>query len=196
MIRVALTGGIGTGKSTTLGLFERLGVPTLSADAVVHQLLRRDGAAYALVAKRFPDAKKPEGICRKTLGQNVFSDAEALRTLEAILHPLVQKAEQEFLHHAHIGGHALAVVEIPLLFETGGQKRFDVVVVTSASAFLKWKRVKDRDHMTRERFDSIVKRQWPDAKKLARADFVVHTGLGKASALRQVETIVRTLCAK
>lgn len=192
MIRVALTGGIGTGKSTTLALFERLGVPCLNADAVVHQLLARGGAAYAAVATQFPSTQTPEGICRKTLGDLVFADASALHKLESILHPLVVQAEAAFLHSVQA---PLAVVEIPLLFETGSQSRFDVIVVTTASPMTKWWRVKGRPHMTEAKFRAIVARQWPEAKKLAHADFVVHTGLGKAAALRQVKQIVSTLHA-
>ncbi len=195
MIKLALTGGIGTGKSTTLAMFESLGVPVLSADQVVHELLRKEGEGFAPVAALFPTAVIETGICRKTLGSIVFSDDEALKKLEAILHPLVQKTEDDFLQKMQQAGQPLAVVEIPLLFETGGERRFDKVVVTAASAFTKWRRVKDRPHMTRERFRAIVARQWPDTKKLARADFIVHTGLGKAAAMRQVRTIVRKLHA-
>ncbi len=187
MMRLALTGGIGTGKSTTLAMFARLGVPVLSADAIVHRLLAVPGVPYDAVASAFPDAVMQGRICRQMLGRLVFSDAPALARLEAILHPPVQRAEAQFLLACRA---PLAVVEIPLLFETSGQTRFDAVVVTAASPDIKWRRVQQRAHMTREAFEAILARQWPDVKKLAHADFVVHTGLGQATAFRQVKTIV------
>lgn len=195
MKKVALTGGIGTGKSTTLAMFKAHGVPVLSADTVVHRLLKKSGAGFAPVAKRFPEAVIDTGICRKTLGAIVFNDDVALKELEAILHPLVRKAENAFMQSMRASGYKVAVIEIPLLFETKGQRRFDVVVVTMASAAVKWRRVKNRANMTEERFRAIVKHQWADAKKVALADYVVHTGLGRASAMHQVAEILEELDA-
>ena len=190
MVILGLTGSIGMGKSTAAANFRRVGVPVHDADEVVHGLLARGGAAVEKIARLFPDAVKDGAIDRGYIAGQVFEDPDALERLEMVLHPMVRRDEAAFLGAAARRGCRLVVLDVPLLFETGGEARCDAVVVVSCPRFIQEKRVLKRPGMTRERFESILARQMPDAEKRRRADFVVLTGLGRAFGLNQVRNIV------
>ncbi len=191
MVVLGLTGSIGMGKSTTAGMFRYLGVPVHDADAAVHRLTGPGGAAVAAVAAEFPDAVRDGAVDRRVLGARVFEDPAALDRLEAILHPLVRAEEKRFLDRHRRRRAPLVVLDVPLLFETGGEARCDAVVVVTAPAFLQRQRALRRPGMTEERLARVLARQMPDAEKRRRADFVVPTGLGRGFALRRVAEIVR-----
>jgi len=195
-LRIGLTGSIGMGKSETAKLFARLGVPAYDADAAVHMLYEKDGAAVAPVGEAFPNCVKDGEVDRKALGERVMGDAQALARLEAIVHPLVLQVEQAFIARAKAQGADLVVLDIPLLFETGAERRFDAVVVVSAPDAVQWARVMARPGMSQDRFARILSRQLPDAEKRARADYVVDTGQGLEHAFAQVRRIVEELRAK
>jgi len=194
VIILGLTGSIGMGKSTAAKNLRRLGVPLFDADAVVHRLLAPGGAAVRPVEAAFPGMRdKAGGIDRRRLGQFVFHDPPALRRLEGILHPMVRRAEQRFVAGARARRAPLVVLDIPLLFETGGVERCDFVLVVSAPARLQRERVMRRPGMSDSRFADILRAQIPDREKRRRADFVVTTSLGRSIAFRQLKAIVRTL---
>jgi dephospho-CoA kinase len=195
MLVLGLTGSIGMGKSTAAAMLRRLGLPVHDADAAVHRLMAPGGAAVAQVAAAFPEAAGPNGIDRAKLGRAVLTDSPALKRLEAILHPLVRAEARAFLAKQARLRQPLVVLDIPLLYETGGDQLCDYVVVVSAPAFIQRARVLRRPGMTEARFQAILARQLPDAEKRRRADFVVQTGLNKAHALRQLATMVRLLRA-
>jgi len=191
MVILGLTGSIGMGKSAAARAFRRLGVPVHDADKAVHALLAKDGEAVAAVAEAFPGVVRDGAVDRQALARRVFDDDDALARLEALLHPLVRRSEQRFLKAARAHGRRVVVLDIPLLFETGGEDRCDAVVVVSAPAFVQAQRVLKRTGMTRERLGSILARQMPDAEKRRRADFIIPTGLGLDFSLRAVRKIVR-----
>lgn len=193
MLVLGLTGSIGMGKSTAAGLFRSLGVPVHDADAAVHKLFRKDGAAVATIEKRFPDAVIGGAVDRERLGKLVFGDSGALRDLEAIVHPLVRRARDRFLALQRRAGRRAAVLDVPLLFETGGESVCDKVFVVSAPAFLQRQRVLARPGMTESRLSSILKKQMPDREKRRRADYVLPTGLGRAVTTREIKRILRRL---
>ena len=190
MILIGLTGSIGMGKSETARMFRREGVPVYDADAAVHALMRRGGAAVAPVEAAFPGVVKDGAIDRPELGKRVFGKPQELRKLEKIIHPLVGQAQRRFLQAAQRRGEKLVVLDIPLLFETGGDRYVDVSVVVSAPAAVQRKRVLARTGMTAERLDQVLKLQTPDAVKRRKADFIVPSGLGKAFARRAVRRII------
>ena len=193
MVILGLTGSIGMGKSMAARAFRRAGVPVHDADHAVHGLLAKGGRAVALVEAAFPGVTRDGAVDRAKLGARVFADADAdaLARLESILHPMVRQAERRFLRRAAAAGHRIAVLDVPLLFETGGEKRCDAVVVVSAPPFVQKARVMKRPGMTRARLESILAQQMPDKDKRRRADFVVLTGLGRAFSLRRINNIVR-----
>ena len=193
MLVLGLTGSIGMGKTTAAGMLRRLGLPLHDADAVVHRLLGRGGAAVAQIAIAFPGVVKEGAVDRKALGDRVFGDPAALARLEAILHPLVRAAARSFLRRQARRGKSLAVLDIPLLFETGGEVLCDAVVLVSAPARVQAARVLSRPGMTREKFAAIKAQQMSDAEKRRRADFVVPTGLGRRETLRRLTEIVRLM---
>ena len=194
MIILGLTGSIGMGKSTAAATLRRLGVPLFDADAEVHRLLAPGGAAVASIEALFPEVREAAGgIDRRRLGQRVFGDPPALRRLEAILHPRVRAAERRFVEQARARRERLVVLDIPLLFETGGAARCDVVLVVSAPSRLQRERVMRRPGMTESRFAGILRAQMPDAEKRRRADFVVPTALGRDVSFRCLQAIVRRL---
>jgi dephospho-CoA kinase len=193
MLIVGLTGSIGMGKSTAAAMLRRLGLPVHDADAAVHRLMARGGAAVEAVAAAFPGVERAGVIDRKLLAAKVLGDPAALKRLEAILHPLVRHETRRFLALQARLRRPLAVLDIPLLYETGGEDRCDVVIVVSAPAFIQRARVLSRPGMSEARFRAILQRQLPDAEKRRRADFVVQTGLNKAHALRQLAAIVTLL---
>jgi len=191
MIVLGLTGSIGMGKSTTAAMFREVGVPVHDADATVHRLY--SGAAAPLIEAAFPGVVKDGVVDRKALGDRVLGDAAAIRRLEAIVHPLVREAAKAFLAQAAAQRATVAVLDIPLLFETQGEDRVDAVIVVTADAAIQRQRVLARPGMTEERFVQILARQVPDAEKRRRAHFIVDTGLGMAGARRQVRDIVRAV---
>ncbi len=196
MIVLGLTGSIGMGKSTAAATLRLLGVPVFDADAEVHRLLATGGAAVAPVEAAFSGVRAAAGgIDRQRLGQCVFKDRAALHRLEAILHPLVRAAERRFVASARARRERLAVLDIPLLFETGGGMRCDYVVVVSAPARLQRERVMRRPGMSAARFAGILAAQMPDREKRRRADFVVWTALGRDESFRKLRAIVRQLRA-
>ena len=190
---VGVTGSIGMGKTTTARLFARLGYPVFDADAVVHRLYAESGAAVPPIAREFPAAISGGVVDRRKLSSIVAGDREALARLEAIVHPLVRAEEQEFLIAARGAGHRLAVLDIPLLFETGREKEVDAVIVASAPEDVQKARVRARPGMTLETFASIIARQLPDSEKRRRADFVVDTSRGLEMAFEQVRGIADEL---
>ena len=193
MIRLGLTGSIGMGKSETAKMFRRLGVPVCDADRLVHDLYAVGGAAVGPVERAFPGVMRNGAIDRAELGRRVVGRPEEIRQLEAIVHPLVRRAQQIFLDAARRRRERLVVLDIPLLYETGGEARVDYVAVTSAPPALQRARVLRRPGMTEERFLGILSHQVPDREKRRRADFVIRTGLGRRDALDQVRAIVRRL---
>jgi dephospho-CoA kinase len=193
---LGLTGSIGMGKSTAAAMLRRLGVPVHDADATVHRLLGRGGAAVAAIGAAFPGVVEDGAVNRQELGRRVFGQPAELRRLEAILHPLVRRAETEFLKRQRRRHARLVVLDIPLLFETGGQKRCDKVAVVSCPAFLQAQRVLRRPGMSAARLAAIRAQQMPDHQKRRRADFVLPTGAGRAPVLRGLRRIVTLMAAQ
>lgn len=191
MIVIGLTGSVGMGKSTTAGLFAAEGIPVFDADATVHALYR--GRAVVPVEAAFPGVARDGVIDRATLGQRVIGDAEAMKRLEAIVHPMVRTARAAFLTKARLRGASLAVLDIPLLFETGGETEVDVVVLASAPEPVQKARVLARPGMTEARFAAILAQQMPDADKRRRARFVIETGQGLEDATAQVRAVIAAL---
>jgi dephospho-CoA kinase len=195
VIVLGLTGSIGMGKSAAAATLRRLGVLVFDADAEVHRLLAHGGAAVAAVEAAFPGVRAISGcIDRQRLGQRVFNDPAALRCLEGILHPRVRAAEKRFVARARARRERLVVLDIPLLFETGGGGRCDFVVVVSAPKRLQRERVLRRRGMSEARLAGILDAQMPDREKRRRADFVVATALGRGESFRRLRAIVRMLC--
>jgi dephospho-CoA kinase len=190
---LGLTGSIGMGKSTLARQFRLLGIPVCDSDALVHRLLAKGGRAVAPVAQLFPETLKEEAIDRKALGSIVFFDARRMKELEAILHPTVQQEQQHFIARYRRRQKPLVVLDIPLLYETSAEKRCHAVTVVTAPFFLQRQRVLRRPGMTKSRFQEILAKQLPDNEKRKRADFVIHSGLGKAYSFRQVKLLVHSL---
>ena len=190
MFVIGLTGSIGMGKTTTAQLFAQAGVPVHDADATVHRLYENEAAAAIEAA--FPGTTKDGKVDRAALGQRVTGDAQALHRLEAIVHPLVRAAEVSFLEQAEKSGAKTSVLDIPLLFETGGDKRVDAVVVVSAPPEVQRARVLERG-LSPAQFEALLARQMPDAEKRRRADFVVDTSRGIESARAQVQDILSAI---
>jgi dephospho-CoA kinase len=178
MIILGLTGSIAMGKSKAAEVFLQKGVPVHDADAVVHRLLAKGGLAVPLVAEIFPQAISKGAVDRKALGAIVFADPLQLKRLEAILHPLVRQDEQRFLAAARRRRAKVALLNIPLFFETGGEKRCHATIVVTAPAFVQESRVLRRAGMTREKLDGVRRNQMPEQEKRKRADFIVQTGNG------------------
>ena len=190
---VGLTGGIGMGKSTAANSFRRLRVPVFDADVAVHALQARGGRAVAPIGAAFPGTMRDGRVDREALRRAVLGDAPALTRLERIVHPLVRDAERRFLAAARRRAEPLVVLDIPLLFETRGEGRCDLVVVVTAPAAVQRGRVLRRPGMTPDRLAYILSRQLPDAEKRRRAGRVVRTGLSRHHAQRAIEAVVREL---
>jgi dephospho-CoA kinase len=191
MIVVGLTGSIGMGKSTAAAMLRRLKVPVHDADATVHRLLAPGGAAVREVLAAFPGVGTIEGgIDRQALGRHVFADVTALRRLERILHPKVGAVDRRFLAACARRRVPLVVRDVPLLYETGGERRCDAVLVVSAPAFLQRQRVLGRPGMTEAKFRDILIKQVPDRQKRRRTPYVVETGLGKRHTLKKLHDFV------
>jgi dephospho-CoA kinase len=176
MIILGLTGSIGMGKSTTANLFAEAGVPVYDADATVHMLY--EGEAVPAIEAAFPGTTVDGKVDRNKLSARVVHDPAAIKQLEQIVHPMLGASRQKFLDDAERSGAPVAVVDVPLLFETGGEKRVDAVVVVTTTPELQRQRILARDNMTSEKLDAILARQLPDAEKRRRADFVVDTSGG------------------
>lgn len=191
MIVIGLTGSIGTGKSTTAKMFADEGIPVNDADAVVHDLYRTD--AVAPLENAFPGVAKDGAIDRTELSRQLAAAPEKFATLEKIVHPLVRQRERQFLDLQAAAGTPIVLLDIPLLFETGGRDHIDQVVVTTCDPQVQRDRVLARPGMTAQKFELILSRQLPDAEKRARADFVVDTGSGMEEARRVVRSIIAAL---
>ena len=176
MIILGLTGSIGMGKSTTAKLFTEAGVPVYDADATVHMVY--EGEAVPAIEAAFPGTTVGGKVDRAKLSAQVVHDAAAMKRLEGIVHPMLRAYHQKFLDEAEQSGAPVAVVDVPLLYETGGEKRVDAVVVVTTSPEVQRERILARDNMTAEKLDAILARQLPDAEKRRRADFVVDTSHG------------------
>jgi dephospho-CoA kinase len=183
---VGLTGGIGMGKSFAAKAFRRAGVPVFDADREVHRLQGRNGRALPAIAAAFPGVVQDGVLDRAALRQAVLADRGKLRVLEGILHPLVRAAQRRFLARARSAGARMVVLDVPLLFETGGDRRVDHVVVVSAPAPVQRARVRARRRMSDAEIDRMIALQMPDAAKRARADTVIRTGLSRHFAVRAI----------
>jgi dephospho-CoA kinase len=189
MFVIGLTGSIGMGKSTTARFFADAGVPVHDADATVHRLY--EGQAAPLVEAAFPGTTAGGKVDRAKLAARVLGDKTALRQLEAIVHPLVRQAEKQFLAEAEGAGAPVAVLDIPLLFETGGQERVDAVVTVSAPPEVQRSRLLERPGMAAEKLEALIANQLPDPEKRRRADFIVDSSQGFDAARAQVADILR-----
>lgn len=176
MIILGLTGSIGMGKSTTAKLFAEAGVPVYDADATVHQLY--EGEAVPAIEAAFPGTTVHGKVDRARLSAKVVHDPAAIKRLEAIVHPMLGASRRKFLDDAERSGAPVAVIDVPLLYETGGEKRVDAVVVVTTTPENQRQRILARDNMSEEKLDAILARQLPDAEKRKRADFVVDTSHG------------------
>lgn len=212
MIVIGLTGSIGMGKSTTGSMLEYLGVPVHDADAIVHELLQYDSEVWLALAAAFPYFSYPQIYGRKhllnpfketvrflkrdALSKIIFDKEEERKKLENILHPFVRKAQQEFIQKQRGLGRDIVALDIPLLFETGADTRVDYTMNVTAPKFVQAARVLARPGMTRKKLAAIIKSQMPDGEKSARADFIVHTGLGRAQTMRELKAILAKIREK
>lgn len=195
MLKLGLTGSIGMGKTETAKMFRALDIPVFDADATVHRLYGVGGKAVAPVEAAFPGVTRDGAVDRERLGEMVLSDPQAIARLEAIVHPLVRDEQKSFLAEAEAAGADIVVLDIPLLFETGGEDRVDRIVVVSAPAAVQRTRVLERPGMTPDKFEAILEQQVPDVDKRARADFIIETDKGLDDALCQVKAVVDSLRA-
>jgi dephospho-CoA kinase len=195
MIVLGLTGGIGMGKSTAAAAFRRARIPVFDADAAVHRLQARGGRAIRAIEAAFPGTVRDGAVDRMALRQAVLGKPDALARLEHILHPMVQQEERAFVARARRRGNRAVVLDIPLLFETGGDARVDRVVVVSAPRSVQMQRVRRRRRMTAADIAAVIARQMPDAEKRRRADVVVSTGLSRHHSLRTLSRLIREVLA-
>lgn len=193
MLIIGLTGSIGMGKSATAQMFAKRGVPVCDSDALVHGLYEQGGAAVEPVTALFPEANVDGRIDRQVLSRLVLGKPEELRRLERIVHPLVGLAQAKFLQDCAARGERMVVLDIPLLLESAGPRRVDVIVVVSAPADVQRARVLARPGMTPEKFEAILAKQVPDDVKRAKADFVIDTSKGFEYAEKQVEAVIQAL---
>jgi dephospho-CoA kinase len=195
MITIGLTGSIGMGKSTTAAMFAEEGAPVYDADAEVHKLQAKGGAAVDAIEAAFPGVVKDGAVDRQTLGERVFSHPEALNRLNGIIYPMLGSGRAAFFAAAEARGCDMVVLDIPKLFETGGEARMDAVVVVSAPEAVQRERVLARPGYSQARLDAILANQMPDAEKRARADFVIDTGQGFEHAREQVRQVIAAIRA-
>ena len=191
MLVIGLTGGIGMGKSAAAEHFARRGIPVFNADACVHRLY--EGEAVAAIEAAFPGATRDGKVDRKLLSETLAGSQARLMQLEAIVHPLVVKAEIDFLIEQEDMGAKLAVLEIPLLFETGAERRVDVTIVLSAPAQVQRERVLARPGMTLDKLEHLLARQLSDAERRRRADYVVDSGLSLAGMHAELDRLLESL---
>ena len=192
---IGLTGGIGMGKSTVAKVFRRAGIPVFDADATVHALQAPGGAALPRIAAEFPGTVPDGRLDRVRLRSAVVGDDAAMRRLERILHPLVRRAERRFIALARRARAPAVLLDIPLLLETGGEKRVDQVIVVSAPRSVQIARLRRRGRMTPAQIDAIIARQMPDAEKRRHADLVIRTGLSRFHAMRPLKRLIGSLHA-
>ena len=193
MIVLGVTGSIAMGKSTVAAMFSHLNNPIHDADKTVHDLMDVNGKAYNEIAKNFPGSVGVNGVNRIKLGREVFDDPEKLKQLENILHPLVREARDKFIKRQHRRKSRLVILDVPLLYETGGNNHCDKTLVVSAPYFIQKQRALARRGMTQTKFHDILKQQMPDHEKRKRANFIVPTGLGKAYTYRVLKRLMRDL---
>lgn len=192
---IGLTGSVGMGKSVAASLLRRLRIPVHDSDAAIHEMLSPRGEAFTLVARMFPAAwdLKKHVIDRRKLGEIVFNDPEARRKLEAVLHPYVWARQRKFILKARRLGLKQVVLDIPLLYETGSERKCDAVVVVTAPHLIQRQRVLRRANMSEQKFHAILALQLPDLEKRRRADYVVQSGLGRAFTLQRLKAFLRSL---
>ena len=190
MYLIGLTGSIGMGKTQTAALFEEEGVPRYDADAAVHGLYEVGGAAVGPIGEMFPEAVRDGAVDRAALGRVVLKDGAKLAALEKMVHPLANATQVDFLNAQMAAGATHVLLDIPLLFETGGHEFVDCVVVVSAPPDIQRARVLERSGMTEEKFADILAKQMPDSDKRAAADFIVDSSVSVADAHRQVKEIL------
>ncbi len=193
MIIIGLTGSIGMGKTASAAMFRAEGCPVFDADKAVHDLYAKDGKAVPLIKAVFPDAIKDGAVDRAVLGGHMRADPLNLTVLESFIHPMVSEKRRAFLTDAQQSGADIAVFDVPLLFETGGDKHVDIIVVVTAPPDMQRARVLARPGMMADVFESLLARQTPDAEKRARADFIVYTDKGLEHAREQVQAILRSI---
>jgi len=193
MLLAGLTGSIGMGKSETAKMFAALGVPVYDADAAVHALYDKGGSAVAVVEAAFPGTVVDGKVDRAKLGAATLGNPEAIKKLNGIIHPLVGEAQVKFLHDAEAAGAHVVVLDVPLLYETGGETRVDAVIVVSAPGHVQRERVLARPGMTPEKFESILKLQTADEIKRAKAHYVIDTSLGLDHARERVAYVLEDL---
>ena len=209
MIILGITGSIGMGKTTAGSMLEYLGVPVHDADVSVHELLKFDSKAWPALAATFPYFSYPQiygrrhawnpfketerFLKREALGKIVFEDEQEREKLESILHPFVRQDQDEFIKQQRSLGKKTVALDIPLLFETGADQRVDYTINISAPSFIQRARVMARPGMSDEKLDAILQRQMPDGEKSARADFVVHSGLGRAHMMKELKQLLYTI---
>lgn len=196
MLIIGLTGSIGMGKTETARLFARQGVPVFSADAAVHALYKKGGAAVEAVGRAFPGVVREGAVDRARLAEAVIGNAAAMQRLESIVHPLVHAAQEEWLKARGQEGASMVVLDIPLLLESGGKDRVDVVVLVSAPEAVQRARVLTRPGMTADKLDALLAHQMADGEKRRHADFIVETDKGLDHAGAQVEAILRALAGR
>lgn len=190
-----LTGGIGMGKSTAAAAFRRAHIPVFDADAAVHRMQARGGRAVRAIEAAFPGTVQDGAVDRVALRQAVLGKPDALKRLEGILHPMVQQEEHEFVARARRQMRRAAVLDIPLLFETGGDQRVDQVIVVSAPPSVQIQRIRQRRLMSDADIRAVIARQMPDAEKRRRADTIIRTGLSRHYSLRQLSRVIRDVLA-
>jgi dephospho-CoA kinase len=203
MIVIGLTGSIGMGKSVIASMLAKKGVPVHEADNEVHELLAPKGAGFRAVAAVFPYYSHPQIYGRRTsngrsikraeLGKIVFNDNEKCKKLENILHPLVREAQNNFIRKHRTAKREIIALDIPLLFEAGSENLVDIILVASAPYEVQRARVLERPGMDEKKFHAILQRQMPDAEKCARADYVIHTGLGRAQTMKELKAALRNI---
>lgn len=193
IMRLGLTGSIGMGKSTVGKMFEKQGIPVYNVDAEIHKLYEPGGEAVAPIKAQFPDAVINGRVDRPSLSKIVVGNEEAIKRLEAIVHPLVGIDRSGFISKAEQNGAWLVVLDVPLIFETGGEKNFDKIAVVSAPKDVQRQRVLARDDVSEEKFEAILARQLPDAQKRERADFVIYTDCSEQETCQQVEDLILKL---
>ncbi len=196
MIIVGLTGSIAMGKTETAGMFKRLNVPVYSADDAVHELYAANGAAVKPIGNLYPDVIVNGEVSREKLSLKILENPDVISKIERIIHPLVRHKQNEFIENTRQNGEPLIVLDIPLLFETGGNELVDKVLVVSAPAEIQASRALARPGMTREKLELILSRQMPDEEKRAKADYIVETDKGLEHAFVQVRKLVDDLLEK
>jgi dephospho-CoA kinase len=192
---LGLTGGIGMGKSTAAAAFRRAHIPVFDADAAVHRMQARGGRAVRAIGVAFPGTVRDGAVDRAALRQAVLGRPDALKRLEGILHPMVMEEETEFVARARRHRQRAAVLDIPLLFETHGDRRVDQIIVVTAPPSVQMQRIRQRRRMSDADIRAVIARQMPDAEKRKRADTIIRTGLSRHYSLRQLRRVIREILA-